>query len=243
MDIFTTEPVEDTQPVVAAGRRPRQKRRRWVLGVASLVVIAACVALSAPMLLSPPPELEPGYALPTLGESSIALEANTDQLIFSADTDMAAFIPAGAYPGEGTLVLQTRDPELVPLRVDGGWERIRVVDLLVIGPSQETVAPTRLLQPALVCFKLSEDWDELRAVDPDLVAVERFEDREGSLGWVRLREAPGWEADQICGLTEHLSIFALAVNIGAHSIPPSVLPTPSASPTQASPDIYLPPLR
>jgi hypothetical protein len=113
----------DTRPTRVAQRRA--KSPLWPLAaVAGIVVIAACALLTLPFLLTPPPDEPGGYDLPILAEASARLGPGANVLLETRDGAVAVFAPMGSYGQTGTLIIQTRRPELVPFQVEPGVERI-----------------------------------------------------------------------------------------------------------------------
>lgn len=200
-----------------------------LVGLICVAVIALVVVLVLPFVRMPPPVAGPVYELPIVAEASAALDPARDVLLESVDRVVSVYVPAGASPAGGTLLLQSRRADLVPFQTEGPIERIAAVDLLVIGPEMQVVSPVEFAQSILVCFRLDENLEALRQSDPSAVVIQQFDERPEALAWVDQVTGPGWEERMVCTGTTHLSLFALAVRFPA---PPTE--TPVALPTQAT---------
>jgi hypothetical protein len=168
------------------------------------------------------------------------LVAGSDVLLETADGAVSVYVPAGAYPYSGTLVIQTRRPELVPFQMADGIERVRSADVLVLNDAREVVPGILFTQQILVCFRLDEALQALREQDPSAVTIDRFNDRPDRLAWEQLEAGPGWEAGQMCASVDHLSLFALSVRRLSGSPTPQLFPTAGREPTPEAPGLYSP---
>jgi hypothetical protein len=225
---------DDTKP---HRRAPKPRRAlRWILIVLIAVAgIALVVVLVLPFLQMPPPVAGPAYELPIVAEANASLDPARDALLESADRIVAVYVPAGAYPAGGTLVLQSRRADLVPFQSEGRTDRIFAVDLLVLGPEMQVVSPAEFAQAILVCFRIDENLDSLRRADPTAVVIQQFDERPEVLAWADQVTGPGWEERMLCTGTTHLSLFALAITFPDPSTatpsPSAALSSPTATPT------------
>lgn len=211
-----------------------------MLSIALLVIVAAAVVaavllLLLPPLLSPPPEPGPIYDLFEFGEISAPLDPGVDRLLETDDGQVSLYVPVGAYGGSGTMVLQPRGVEFVPLSVEEQVERIMAVDLMIVDNQGVLVESPTFDVELLLCFRLSEQLQARRQDDLESVGIQRFD--EDSLAWLDLHTGPGWDPDQICGTIDHLSIFALTIRHPE----PTQTPTPQVKegPTGTPPPLEI----
>jgi hypothetical protein len=229
----------DTQPTRVVRRRA--KSPLWPLAAAAgVVVIAACALLTLPFLLTAPPDDSGGYDLPILAEASARLAPDANVLLETRDGAVAVFAPMGSYAQTGTLIIQTRRPELVPFQVEQGVERIQAVDLLVLDSNGQVKGNVIFDQPILVCFRLTPDLEALRQADGGAVSIQWFDDQPEALAWVDMPGRPGWLQGQLCTAVDHLSLYALVVRVAQT---PTALPATGIAPADptATPGVYLPP--
>lgn len=217
---------------------------RWLgLVGGALAAVALFVAMVIPPLLEPPPATSgPGYDVLALGEAVVTLEAGQEQLAVTQDGRVAVYIPQGAMPVSGRLIVRARRPELVPLRVQGSTERLLAVDLLLVLPDGDIETSVPFAAPALLCFSLRPEERALLDSSPGALTVSRYEETAEEPRWVDLPQAPGWQEGQLCAALEHLSLFALTLHRDALA-PGADLPTatPVIELTAVPPDVYVPP--
>jgi len=211
-----------------------------LIAAVGAVVIAAVALLTLPFLLAPPPDGSGGYDLPILAEASARLGPDANVLLETRDGAVAVFAPMGSYTQTGTLIIQTRRPELVPFQAEPGVQRVQAVDLLVLDSSGQVKGDVVFDQPILVCFRLTSDLEARRQADPAAVSIQWFDDQPEALTWVDMPVRPGWMVDQLCTSVDHLSLFALVVRVPPTStaLPPTV---PAPAEVTATPGVYLPP--
>ncbi len=143
--------------------------------------------------------------------------------------DGSIFIPAGALDKSGQLVLTMREPNLLSEVGTPGWRRPLVLNVDYKDGNGADIVDVKINTPLEICFTLSNDlWNEYVSGIP--MRVEVYEDSGGSPAWVPLASYEYGVRHQICGMTSHLSLFALAVNDVA-----------IIEPTQTTtPDLYVP---
>lgn len=223
-----------------ASKRPRSRfDAGWAFSglIAVLFILALVIGalvLLVPPLLSPPPTPGPVYQLFNFGEVSTLLDPGRDQLLELRNRQAALYVPVGAYPSVGTLVMQPRDLEFVPIQSDARNERLMAIDLLILDPNGEIVDRPAFDSDLLLCFRLTEELQAMRSERTESVTVQQFDEQE--LVWQDIPTGPGWEHDQICATIEHLSIFALTVVQPAESDEPEaelkVAPTSTPEPLE-----------
>ncbi len=185
-----------------------------LIGLFGIAAGAAFLLLLLPALLAPPPSQAPAYDMFSSGEVTTKVDPARDRLLVSEDGQVALHVPIGAVPVIGTLVMQPRDYNLIPIREEGSIERIRAVDILMLDANGEIVQSPTFDPELLLCFRLSADLQKARDADSHSVMIQRFDERPQVLKWEDLAVGPGWDSDQICSTLTHLSILALAVDQG-----------------------------
>lgn len=231
-------PPESGKLAEKTGTRDIRRRTLSVLlTIFGVVAIAITVTiLLLPPLLSPPPEPGPIYDLFDYGELSASLDPGIDRLLETHDGQVALYVPVGAYAGAGTMVIQPRDSQFVPLSAEGPVERIRAVDLLILDLDGNLVEAPHFEVELLLCFRLSIELQTMRQADGGSLGVQRFD--EGQLNWLDLSTGPGWDHDQICATIDHLSIFALRITHPEAEATATVGPKVGATSTPFPLEIY-----
>lgn len=199
------------------GNQPKKSRLGLALGAILVGVFvatagAATLLLLLPPLLAPPLTQAPAYDMFSSGEVSTEVGPERDRLLVSEDGRVALYVPAGATRGIGTLILQPREPELIPMRKEGSVERIRAVDILMLDVNGEILSSTTFDPELLLCFRLTDDLQKAREADSRSVMIQRFDERPEKLNWEDLSVGPGWDSDQACASLNYPSILALAVD-------------------------------
>ena len=183
-----------------------------LVGMFGLSAVLAVRLLLLPTLLAPPLSQAPAYDMFSSGEVATKVDPARDWLLISEDGLVALLVPVGAVPAIGTLVMQPRDYELIPVRTEGSIERVRAVDILMLDANGEIVQSPTFDPQLLLCFRLSADLQSVRDSGSQSVKIQRFDQRPHELKWEDLALVLGWESNQICSTLNHLSIVALAVD-------------------------------
>jgi len=206
-----------------------------LVGMFGLAAVLAVRLFLLPTLLAPPPSQAPAYDMFSSGEVSTQVDPAQDRLLISEDGQVALLIPVGAVPVSGTLVMQPRDYELIPARVEGSIERIKAVDILMLDASGKIVQSPTFDPQLLLCFQLSSELQKARDTGTQSVKIQRFDEKPEALKWDDLAVVRGWESTQICSTLNHLSILALTVDYG---FDPTELPPVNQENPTSEPGLY-----
>lgn len=210
---------------------------RWVaLSAIALGVFVVLIVLVVPPLLLSPPSLGEPYDPFLLNQASTTLEPGKDHLVETQDGRVAVFIPKGAHTGSGQFMVRVREPQLVPARLEGNYQRQLAVDLMFFSGEGSPLQGEQLPEAVLLCFRLSHEQRAVHQSSPWLFAVQRFAEETAPPSWQDIAQAPGWEPGHLCGLVEHLSLFALAQHF-------DVLDPSASGKELATPEITVFPLR
>jgi len=141
--------------------------------------------------------------------------------------EASLFIPAGALEQAGQVILTAFQADLFSELGDPGWRRPYMVNIEFKDLGGNLVADPEILKPIEVCFVLDATlWIEYN--DQVDFRIERYDESQSPPTWVQLPKYFYENRQQLCGTTQHLSLFALAVN--------DVLATmPTATPAIYSP--------
>ncbi|HET7011014.1 MAG TPA: hypothetical protein VFI11_09585 [Anaerolineales bacterium] len=211
-----TTPVEDTQPTRArrkpSANRGGSPRSAWIGTVlVSLTVLAVAGLLILPPLLASTPGWGPAYDVLALSETRATMAPGDDTLLVTPDGIVAVYVPIGAYPQAGDLVVKSRDLALMPQRAEDEFERFYPVDVF-IEENGTTLDGAAFVSPILLCYLLEPSLQAVVAVNAESVRIQSYLEDDSSRGWSTLAGAPGWMESQICSNVDHLSLFALAIH-------------------------------
>jgi hypothetical protein len=182
---------------------------RWLLPALLTIFFLAVVGiLTLPVLFSPPVE-GPSDGTIDVGAST-DLDPSHSHLAETRDRSIAVFVPEQAFPAGGRLILQPRRPELIPDRISNRIERVLAVDLLVIDAAGEVVSDVTFNASPILCFRPNEYYRTMAEAGQSEIFVQRYDEGQIPVAWVKLDLVMGWEGDQVCAGLDHLSLFALA---------------------------------
>jgi hypothetical protein len=153
----------------------------------------------------------------------------------SLDT-VTVYVPPFAIPLPGSIFIIARERDLDPVAGQSEWIRPQVVEVQFRNAEGTPVPGIALAAPVRICFKLTQtQWQDF-ARHPESYAVQYYGLQKNRPTWLDLLTTKQPDLFQLCGRTEHLSLFALAIKSDV-SIPvtgPTATPDPTATPTQWS---------
>jgi hypothetical protein len=141
---------------------------------------------------------------------------------------VSVFIPQGATTQPGTIAIIPREANLFPTAGDTVWTRPQIVNIEFHDPQGNTYPAVTFAQPAEICFQLSQaQWKDY-STRPDAYQVHYYAEDQNPAHWVILPLINRAEKLQVCGQTDHLSLFALAVKakVGVPITGATPFPTP-----------------
>lgn len=131
-----------------------------------------------------------------------------EELVIGVD-DATLYVPKEAVTKAGRLTILPLTPNLYPDASD--WFRSQVVSVEYLDTTGMPYPDVTFPQPVLICFKVSKKQWQHYTENPDQYQVQYYNDEDQDPVWVVLPLATYPERYQLCGQTNHLSIFALAV--------------------------------
>lgn len=211
----------------------RNGRNIWMLVlivlVVGLVMVVVWMGLSRPQSST----VEPTFPALVQSTAQVSLDhamlvsMKTGRITEFVPGDVMVFIPADSLEAEGTISIINREADMFPEAGQAGWTRPQIVNVEFRGEDGQPVSGVRFQKPLEICFGIEADeWREFSSSRSDY-QVQTYDDASSPAKWIALRlvEYPG--RYQLCGLTDHLSLFALAI---MGESPPAGTPT----------DIYAP---
>jgi hypothetical protein len=168
----------------------------------------------------------------TNGSETFELVQATQEFVGGEEMNITAqnlrvHIPRNSITWTGTISITTRDPSLFLVEGETEWARPQVFSVEFLNEESTPVPGIIFSNPIQICFRITnEQWMDFTE-RPDAYQVQYFAVEENPPVWKTLPLKA--YAAELCGLVNHLSLFALAMHI-EQSIPVTG-PTATASPT------------
>jgi hypothetical protein len=120
------------------------------------------------------------------------------------------YVPHGAISVAGSLAIFPREPNLFTPPGDTKWARPLVVNVEFRDEEGRPVQNLVFTKPAEICFKISPDrWKDYTG-HPNEYEVQTYMEGNNPPTWEPLSLVAYPERSELCGQTEHFSLFALA---------------------------------
>jgi hypothetical protein len=160
-------------------------------------------------------------------ENAVMISMKTGQITEFVPGDVMVFIPAGSAQVEGTISIINREADMFPEAGEPGWTRPQIVNVEFQDKNGQPVAGTRFINHLEICFGFKgEEWQKLITSRTDF-QIQLYNEESSPPKWESLPLSEYPERFQLCGLTDHPSLFALAIK--------GELP-----PTETATDVYQP---
>ena len=147
--------------------------------------------------------------------------------------DIMVFVPDSAANVPGSLEITSHSPTILTNGEDPEWVRLQVVNI-ELKDKQGKISKVEDLPSSIeICFTLDDDTFADYLYRSEAYQVQFYTETEDGLKWSFVDTVAYPDRQQVCGMTRHLSFFALAVNVDF--IPtPTVTPTPEDTATPAA---------
>jgi hypothetical protein len=145
------------------------------------------------------------------------------------------YLPAGAVDVPGSLAIFPREPNLFTVSTDTNWARPLVVNVEFRDEAGKPVPHITFTKPAEICFKITEERWQDYVQHPDEYQVQTYAEEKDPPLWEPLNMVTYPERSQLCGQTDHFSLFALATK--PETTIPLTGPTETPNPLQGAPVI------
>jgi hypothetical protein len=154
--------------------------------------------------------------------------------------NVSFYLPRGSTNLSGYLSMIPREPNLYPLAGESWWSRPFVINIVYLN-YQGTPAPSiDFMQPVQLCFQISEEqWQDFTQRQ-DAYQVEYYADGSGVPRWVPLHRSANPQNRQVCGATDHLSLFALAIKAEEPTQTPTIAVATATSTPTNTPVLLIP---
>jgi hypothetical protein len=125
--------------------------------------------------------------------------------------DATLYVPKDTAVLAGAISISSLESNLYPVAGEElEWIRPQVVNIQYLNSDGVPYLNVVFSKPALICFTIKERWQSYIKY-PDEYRVQYYAEKQNPPGWVTLPMSANPAQYQLCGQTDHLSIFALAV--------------------------------
>jgi len=139
------------------------------------------------------------------------------------------YVPKEATTLPGIISITPREPNLFSNVAEKGWVRSPVVNVEYWSGQGTPYPQVSFAIPVQICFKITSELWQAYALHPDEFQVHYYAEELKPTRWQPLPLTVYPDRLQLCGETDHLSIFALAIKSK------TVIPVTGATPTLVQP--------
>jgi hypothetical protein len=126
-------------------------------------------------------------------------------------SNVVVFVPKNATTLEGRFSVIKRESNLLSATGGSEWHRPLVINIEYLNSGGIPYREVDFASPVQICFKLTnEQWRDYNKRPQDYL-VQFFAEDQNPPRWENLVMVSDTEKFQLCGLTNHLSLFALAI--------------------------------
>jgi hypothetical protein len=169
-------------------------------------------------------------------DGSIEFVIATEELTTSQDrvisvSNATLYVPKDAINMAGTISITPFPPDLFSIAEQTEWSRTLVVNVEYRNEAGTPYPLVTLSKPFHICFKVTDErWQDYLS-RPDEYQVHYYNEEQEPPGWEPLPMTANPERNELCGETDHFSLFALAIKKSGSTIPiTSSNPTPTPRP-------------
>jgi hypothetical protein len=208
----------------AGPRIPKFIRITMILLVVSVIALVVLIGLQRPDSSTQAGSME--FVI-------VTQQVTSSEDIVIGVNNAILYLPAGAIDMPGSIAIFPREPNLFSTPGDTEWIRPLVVNVEFRDGQGKPVSFLTLAKPAEICFKITnERWKDYTR-HPNEYEVQTYAEEKNPPRWEPLILVTHPERSELCGQTDHLSLFALATKPET-KIPltdPTQTPNPSQEPS------------
>jgi hypothetical protein len=209
----------------AGPRIPKFVRITMILLVVSVIALVVLIGLQRPDSSTQAGSME--FVI-------VTQQVTSSEDIVIGVNNATLYLPAGAIEMPGSIAIFPREPNLFTISSDTKWMRPLVVNVEFRNGEGKPVPNITFTKPAEICFKITvERWQDYTR-HPDEYEVQTYVEEKDPPVWEPLTMVTHPDRSQLCGQTDHFSLFALATK------PETTIPltglTETPVPTQESPN-------
>jgi hypothetical protein len=130
------------------------------------------------------------------------------ELVVGVDS-ATLYVPKDVATMAGVITISALEANLYPVAGED-WLRPQVVNIQYLNREAVPYLNVVFSKPVLICFQIRERWQDYTE-HPNEYLVQYYAEKQDVPGWVTLPMSANPERYQLCGQTNHLSTFALAL--------------------------------
>ncbi|MBN1452630.1 MAG: hypothetical protein JW963_16555 [Anaerolineales bacterium] len=154
-------------------------------------------------------------------------ELTSDEDLVISVSNATVYVPKDAINTAGTISITPLPPDLFSIADQTEWSRTLIVNVEYRNEKGTAYLLVTLAQPFQICFKVSDERWQDYINRPDEYQVQTYAEGQDPPRWEPLSMLTYPERNELCGQTDHFSLFALAIKKPGGTIPlVDVTPTP-----------------
>ena len=215
---------------------PGEEARVPKFAIVAIILLVAGIIVLVVLIGSQQPDssTQAGYV-----EFGIVTEELTyDEDLVVGVNNATLYLPGDAINIAGSISIFPRAPNLFSPPGETKWIRPLVVNVEFRDVQGKPVQHITFVKPAEICFKITKERWEDYTRHPNEYEVQTYSEEKDPPIWEPLTIVTHPDRSQLCGQTDHFSIFALATKPDT-TIPltePTLTPDPSQEPSNDSPN-------
>jgi hypothetical protein len=152
--------------------------------------------------------------------------ASGGDLVISVN-NATLYVPRAAIELAGSIIIFPREPNLFPVAGEPEWFRPLVVNIEYRDEAGKPYPEVIFSNPVQICFKITPDGWKDYTDNPDDFQVQHYSEEQEPPRWVSLTPKQAYpDRRELCGETDHLSLFALATKSDTTFPVTGIDPTP-----------------
>jgi len=185
----------------AGPRVPKFAKVTMILLVVGVIVLVFLIGLQPPDSSTQAGSME--FAI-------VTQEVTAGEDIVIGVNNATLYLPGGAINMPGSIAIFPREPNLFTTSADTKWARPLVVNVEFRNGEGKPVPNITFAKPAEICFKITaERWVDYTR-HPKEYQVQTYAEEKSPPVWEPLTMVTHPDRFQLCGQTDHFSLFALA---------------------------------
>lgn len=157
-----------------------------------------------------------------------AQEIVVGQEIVIGVNNATLYVPKDAINMAGSIFIFPREPNLFTPPGDTTWIRPLVVNVEFRDSAGTPIPHIKFVKPAEICFRITKERWKDYTNHPNEYQVQTYSEEKNPPTWEPLQMVTHPERLQLCGVIDHLTLFALATKPG--TLIPLFDPTPTLDP-------------
>jgi hypothetical protein len=223
--MYKLEMPEEKRPI------PTIAKITFVILIVSIIALVVLIGIQAPTSSTQAGAFE---------FVQVTQEYQPGQDIVIGVNNATLYVPGDAIKIQGSIAIFPREPNLFTPPNDTTWVRPLVVNVEFRDGEGKPVPEFNFAKPAEICFRITDDRWKDYSLHRNEYEVQTYAEEKEPPVWEPLPLVTRPENVQLCGQTDHLSVFALATK--PETIIPLTGPTPTRDPARppSNPDNNLP---